>query len=211
MKAFISYNTKDKVLAGDIKESLIKFGITAFLAHDDIKPTQVWVERILDELYKSDIFLPLLTEEFHKSVWTSQEVGIAVGQGIFIVSLKTDTDPEGFLAQYQALKLKGSDLKQSALDIARLVSENTNLRRQFFDDIIALFENSNSFQEAILRAIQLNLFNGYSHAQVNAVIQATIDNDQIHSCAPIQSLRQWMKSRNTYQLDIRAQLLPSIQ
>ena len=180
MRTFISYSTTDRILAGEVKESLEDFGFSTFLAHDDIKPTQPWVERILDELNKSDIFFPLLTDNFHKSVWTSQEVGIAVGRGTFVVSLKVDVDPEGFLARFQALKLRPTNLKKSAFEIAHLVSEEASLRRLFLNDLISLYEASRSFDQAAYRSSQLNLFEGYTPSQVNAVLQAAINNNQIY-------------------------------
>ena len=124
MRTFLSYSAFDKILAGKIKQSLDHFGFSTFLAHDDIKPTQPWVERILDELNKSDVFLALLTNNFHKSIWTAQEIGIAIGQGLFVISLKVNADPKGFLAGFQALKVRPTNLKRAALEIARLVSEN---------------------------------------------------------------------------------------
>jgi hypothetical protein len=180
MRSFISYNTSDKILAGKIKQSLEQFGFSTFLAHDDIKPTQAWVERILDELNKSDVFLPLLTSSFHKSIWTLQEVGIAIGQGIYVIPLKVNTNPVGFLGQFQALKIRSTNLKKSAVEIAHVVSKNPNLRRQFLNDLIKMYEASSSFDEAIDGLHQLNLFEGYTSSQVNAVIKAGLDSNQIY-------------------------------
>ena len=43
-----------------------------------------------------------------------------------------------------------------------------------------MYEASSSFDEAAFRSNQLNLFKGYTPSQVNAVLQAAVDNNQIY-------------------------------
>ncbi|GAH19914.1 unnamed protein product, partial [marine sediment metagenome] len=42
----LSYSSKDKELAGQLKAELEGRGFTAFLAHEDIKPTKEWESEI---------------------------------------------------------------------------------------------------------------------------------------------------------------------
>jgi len=78
-KVFLSYSSKDRVIARKIKRGLNTFGVATFLAHDDLTPTVEWEEEILCALRECDAFLPILTENYPTSSWTDQEVGVAVG------------------------------------------------------------------------------------------------------------------------------------
>ena len=56
-------------------------------------------------LFSMHALLPLLTDGFHDSNWTDQEIGIAVGRGVPVISVKLGTDPYGFIAKYQAVQV----------------------------------------------------------------------------------------------------------
>ncbi len=64
MKAFISYSTQDKKYGAAVKAVLEEINIESFLAHDDVMVSEKWKERILAELRKCEIFIPLLSENF---------------------------------------------------------------------------------------------------------------------------------------------------
>lgn len=70
-----------------VKLNLNHYGLDVFLAHEDIEPTEEWQTRILSELKRASVFLPLLTDKFITSKWTAQECGIAVARGTFIGAL----------------------------------------------------------------------------------------------------------------------------
>jgi hypothetical protein len=112
-RAFLSYSSKNETLACEIRDALTSHGIDVFMAKHDIKPSKAWEEQILEGLKRTTIFLPLLTAEFHESVWTAQESGIAINAGHMIVPLKVDSNPEGFLAGIQALTIDKDDLHRS--------------------------------------------------------------------------------------------------
>jgi len=66
-----------------LKKSLELIGVSAFVAHTDIKPTTHWQEEIENALASMDAFVALLTEKFHESPWTDQEVGYPHPYGEF--------------------------------------------------------------------------------------------------------------------------------
>lgn len=180
LKVFLSYHSSDKALAGEIKLSLHHYGMDVFLAHEDIQPTEEWQTRILSELRRSDVFLPLLTENFIKSKWTSQECGVAVAKGTFIVSLKVSIDPFGFLSKYQAFNFRVENVPRSCSGIAKVIHKNRKLQKRFLDGLITSVERSNSFEEAKERASLLNEFDGYNGRQVNDILRTAIENSQIY-------------------------------
>ncbi|MBI1939477.1 MAG: toll/interleukin-1 receptor domain-containing protein [Ignavibacteriales bacterium] len=181
LKIFLSYNSQDSDLAGSIKRNLGSYGLSVFLAHEDIEPTQDWIDRLLLELNKSVVFIPILTESFLKSKWTSQEIGIALANDIFIISLKVDIDPFGFLSRYQALKFRTKNLPLSCSHITNLIYSNKHLRKQFLDGLIDLFTKSDTFDEAKYRSSLLKEYDGYTKTQVSKILRASIDNDQIYN------------------------------
>ena len=180
LKVFLSYHSSDKTLAGEIKSGLNHYGLDVFLAHEDIQPTEEWQSRILSELKRTDVFLPLLTEKFIISKWTSQECGVAVSRGTFIVSLKVSIDPFGFLSKYQAFNFRPENISRSCSGIARVIHKNRKLQKRFLDGLITSFGRSGSFEEAKELASLLNDFDGYNGRQVSDVLRKSIENSQIH-------------------------------
>jgi len=181
IKTFLSYHSTDKVLAGNIKKQLEKYGLDVFLAHEDIEPTQDWLEHILSEINKTDVLLPLLTDNFARSKWTDQECGIGIAKNAFIIALKVDIDPYGFLSRQQAYRFRRDNVTLSCQNIARLIHKNPKLQRAFLDGMILSFAASESFEEAKSKSSLLIDFNGYNARQVNEAIRSAIDNNQIYS------------------------------
>ena len=102
-KLFISHVSAEKVLASQISASMRIYGVSCFVAHEDIEPTKEWVDEIILALNTMDACLALLTPGFSESKWTGQEVGVAVGRGSLVVPVKMGLDPYGFIGRYQAL------------------------------------------------------------------------------------------------------------
>ena len=110
LKVFISYSSKDKHIAAIIKEGLSNLGQSSFLAHEDIAPSKEWQNEIINELKTCNVFVPLITENFKESDWTSQEIGAAFINDMEIIPISVDLPnqssilPYGFISKYQALK-----------------------------------------------------------------------------------------------------------
>ena len=122
-EVFISYSSKDKVLAGDIKRLLEKHdGIRCFLAHDDIIPGSEWEKEILSNLETCQVFLSLQTDNLTHSYWCQQESGFLLPRKIPVIPIVPDGvgKPVGFHAKYHAFPLKVNDLEKS---IDKLVKE----------------------------------------------------------------------------------------
>ena len=92
------------------------YGVTAFVAHDDIRPTRQWREEILKALNTMDAFVAVLTSGFSQSVWCNQEIGFAIAKRTSIISFKMEEDPPGFLGDAQALPWRKGKMAE---DIAR--------------------------------------------------------------------------------------------
>jgi len=99
-RVFLSHKAEVKKEAAILKDKLKFYGISCFVAHEDIHPTKEWQNEIENALHTMDSFVALLTEEFHDSLWTDQEVGFAFGRGVPIISVKLGKDPYGFIGKF---------------------------------------------------------------------------------------------------------------
>jgi TIR domain-containing protein len=92
-RLFLSHKAEVKKETSALKERLEAFGASCFVAHVDIHPTKEWQDEIESALSSMDAFVALLTEKFHESDWTDQEVGFALARGVPIVAVRLGRDP----------------------------------------------------------------------------------------------------------------------
>lgn len=79
-RLFLSHKSEVKKETAALKDRLALFGVSAFVAHEDIHPTREWQNEIENALHTMDAFAALLTHGFHDSDWTDQEVGFALAR-----------------------------------------------------------------------------------------------------------------------------------
>ncbi|MGA9048524.1 MAG: toll/interleukin-1 receptor domain-containing protein, partial [Dehalococcoidia bacterium] len=101
-RVFLSHKSEVKEETAKLKEKLKIYGITCFVAHTDIEPTKEWQTEIENALHSMDALIALLTDDFHNSDWTDQEVGFAFGRSVPIIPVKLGRDPYGFMGKFQA-------------------------------------------------------------------------------------------------------------
>ena len=123
-KLFISHISAHKKLAMRLKECLSVYGISAFVAHEDINPTLEWQIEIELALASMDAMVAFHTKGFSLSNWTQQEIGFALGADKKIIALKMDEDPTGFLSKHQALLRKERNGEQIAKEIYELLKDD---------------------------------------------------------------------------------------
>lgn len=113
-KVFISYSVKDRGLAGQLKDGLKASGIDAFLAHEDIEPSEKWRDRIISDLKSSATFIALRTENYLRSPYTEQECGfaLALNKRILTLSIDTSTEEMGFCSEFQGEKFKSDEIEK---------------------------------------------------------------------------------------------------
>lgn len=130
-RMFISHITSKKKQASRLKAVLEDYGITSFVAHEDINPTKEWQKEIQRALNSMDCMSAMLYDGFHQSNWCDQEVGIALGRNITVLPLLPDSDPYGFLGEYQGIKIKGMYPEALAKEIFKILCDNTNTRSKY--------------------------------------------------------------------------------
>ncbi len=209
LKAFLSYSNLDKELAGQIKQALEDYGIEVFLAHEDIEPSDEWVETIKVELRACNIFLPILTDNFHKSNWTAQETGIAFTHNKLIIPLKVTKDPYGFISKFQALPIDTTTIKPSCHKLVKTFVSKLEVGDLIIDALIRRFGGSGSFRNAAQNTELLTPYENYALSQVIDIIRYTIANSQINqSSGARKNLSKFIyKHINKYRNDIDSALL----
>jgi len=121
---FLSYSTRDKRLAGEIKRGLVDCDLDVFMAHEDLTPSALWVEEILRNINNCDAFVPILAEHFRGSMWTDQESGQALAKGKLIIPLMFSDSPHGFLGRFQAKKVDVDNLLPCCQTIAEIIGKH---------------------------------------------------------------------------------------
>lgn len=180
IRLFISYSTKDKILAGKIKTFLSSFGIEVFLAHEDISPSLEWQDVILQNLDSTDIFLPLITNNFKKSKWTDQESGCAVAKNKFIIPISIGLNPYGFLGKYQALKLDESKVFAGTISIVETIMKNGKFYDNMFNLIIESLSKSPTFDDAGMIAEFLSKIEIKTIDNMDKIIYSASKNSQVY-------------------------------
>jgi hypothetical protein len=147
-KLFLSHISPFKKETAELQKSLLSYGITSFVAHEDIEPTKEWQREIEIALKTMDGLAALLTPGFHESKWTDQEVGVAIGRSVPILSIRYGLDPYGFIGKYQGLQGLRKDLMQISKAILMVLLKNENSQQKMVHGLVYSFIESESFAES---------------------------------------------------------------
>lgn len=182
--AFISYSHKDRKLAGLVKSGFEAFGFNTFLAHEDLNPSADWQDTILRKLKACHVFLPLITDHFHDSFWTDQEVGAAVILRKCIVPLKVGNNPYGFMGKFQAQKISSRNetaIENYCWSIIRSLTDHRRLANDIKQVVIERFADSGSFRESARVAKYLSELEEFTDEQLETIVAGAAKNSQIYS------------------------------
>lgn len=179
VKLFISHRDTHKSKANELARALEPYGISSFVAHDTIEPMTQWQAEIRKGLETMDIMLAFVTDDFHKSPWTNQEIGYALGRDIPVLALKLQqTDPGGFLGHEQALRGSLDAPTESVRDICRLVGEALGQ-----SPLIGAFAASRDFTETIRRFDRMSeVVERLSDDEVKQIMDGFAANSQLYEC-----------------------------
>ncbi len=145
LRLFLSHVSSFKKTTAALRTALLDYGITSFVAHDDIAPSLPWQSVIEVALSEMEALAALLTDGFHESAWTDQEIGYALGRGIPVISLRRDLDPYGFIAKEQAINARQRSVAQVAHDIALTLRRHRETREGMGRALAARLARSSSW------------------------------------------------------------------
>lgn len=184
VRLFISHRDTHKSQANELARVLEPYGISSFVAHDTIEPMTEWQAEIRKGLDTMEIMLAFVTNDFHESVWTNQEIGFALVRNIPIISLKLQqSDPKGFIRDQQALKGRLDDPATSVQAIYDLLAERLGNRERLQSGFISAFVEARSYSEAKERFDRMEkVVNRLSDDEVKRIIDGFTANSQLYNC-----------------------------
>ena len=147
-RLFISHLATQRKVAAQLQESLLRYGISSFVAHNDIEPTSEWQNQIEIALSTCEALVALLHDGFHESKWTDQEIGFAMGRSIPVCAVQFGEAPYGFIGRFQAFNGRDEESRELAKQIFDAYRKNKQTKRRMVEVMVSLFEDSNSFAEA---------------------------------------------------------------
>ena len=204
IRVFISHVARYKTLATEIKEGLADFAVASFVAHEDIEPTAEWQTEIELALFSMDVLVALWTEGFSESKWTEQEVGIAIGREVPIVSVSLGVDPYGFIGKYQAIRGISKTRDQILDGILGVLFKRDGIREEAIDAFIKKLSDAYNYARANSLARYLSMIDQMSPDQEQSLVEAFNTNSQVneaHGFNPhiIDHLKRW--TGNNYKIE----------
>jgi hypothetical protein len=154
VRAFLSHIHQERHLVGQVKRWLAElYGITSFVAHDDIHPSKQWREAIKEGLGSCHVFVAFLHDGYHESQWCDQEAGWALARGIPILPVRPSgfdrsKARDGFLEEHQDISLDraGGSVEYWAADqIFQSVLRHSQTREVGVKALAEAFVSSRSF------------------------------------------------------------------
>ena len=177
-RLFLSHLAKHRRFANDVQLRLADYGVSAFVAHNDIEPTREWQDEIEAALATCDALLALLHRKFHESTWTDQEIGYAMGRDLLIVSVDLGTVPYGFIGKFQALQ--GTDKSDEIADeLAKILWKHPKTRKKMAIATVECFCDSDSFDAAKRRVDYLSKIEYWDSSLSERLLAASEHNNQI--------------------------------
>jgi TIR domain len=178
-RLFISHLSGQRMFAAELQESLLRYGISAFVAHNDIEPTLEWQAQIETALSTAESLIALLHPDFHASNWTDQEIGFAMGRGLPVYAVHFGHAPYGFIGRFQAFAGQGKTAAALAREIFDSYRKNKQSQRKMADVLVGLFEDSPSFADAKARIGYLEELEFWDVSFVARIQTAAESNSQI--------------------------------
>jgi len=152
LRLFLGHKAEYKKQTSQFKGAMDYYGVSCFVAHEDIEPTKEWQNEIEKALFSMDAMVALMTEEFSNSRWTDQEIAVAIGRQIPIIPVRLGMDPYGFIGKFQGLSGTGKAAKALAKEVYDLLWTKSSLKGQLAESLVGRFAASASFAQANDRA-----------------------------------------------------------
>lgn len=191
-RLFVSHLAVERAFAAQLQEALLQYGISGFVAHNDIEPTLEWQTQIETALATCDSLAALLHPDFHKSNWTDQEIGFAMGRGLPVFAVRFGQDPYGFIGRFQGFNGGGKNAEIIAKELFDAYRKNKQTQKRMGEVLVSLFEESGSFAMAKTRIGYLEQLETWDSSFIPRIEAALDSNSQIEG--------SWGVSERVHQL-----------
>lgn len=194
-RVFLSHLTANKVSAANLKEALLPYGISSFVAHEDITVAKPWQDELEKALNTMDALVAIFETGFKDSDWCCQEIGWALGRNVPVVPIARTMLPYGFVGAIQAIKPKvNSDARDVAREVVKALLSNEKHKGKYIDTICRLLLISNEKQE-LLEWIQLLTDNNVQSSDILYLSTHASENDALMSTDVLPRLNSLLEQK----------------
>ncbi|MCF6255344.1 MAG: TIR domain-containing protein [Gammaproteobacteria bacterium] len=172
VKLFVSHLSSNRKRMSHLKASLANWGISAFIAHEDIEASKEWRDEVEAGLETMEVMVAVVEPKFKESDWCAQEVGFALGRKIDIIPLKAGLDPFGFFGKYQGIQIKGKTAETVASDITQVLLKKPKHRDKCLQSLGNAFSTLQSSKKIEL----INILDSWSivtDAQIKTLFECS--------------------------------------
>lgn len=170
LRAFICHLSSNRERISALKMSLGQWGISAFIAHEDIKVSREWRDEVEVGLETMDVFVAVVEPGFKESDWCVQEVGYALGRKVEIIALRAGLDPFGYFGKYQGIQVKGKLTNRVANEVTRALLNKPRHRLRLLQCIAKAFSTLPSKKKIELIGI-LDSWSTVTDQQLKALLE----------------------------------------
>jgi hypothetical protein len=178
-RLFLSHVSKHKLAVSKLKDELELFGISAFVAHEAIKPSLEWLKEIELALRSMHALLALVTPDYHASVWTDQETGWAFGRGVLVVPVRLGVDPYGFAGKVQGITGDLEHSKTLAKSVFETLLANPQTHGEVRRSFVTALCGSGSFNQSIMLRDYIPEIADFTDEEKAAMREACEKNTQV--------------------------------
>lgn len=178
-RLFLSHISAQKEIVSEVKISLGASGVDAFVAHQDIEPTKKWLDQVEIALQTCDALAAILTEGFHESDWTDQEVGFCVNRRVLVVPVRLGVDPYGFISRYQAFTPSLRNSLAVATGLFDILCKHDLTAEKMGSALVSHFADSGSFADARKNVKLLQRVKTWTPEMLREIEQSVEKNRQI--------------------------------
>lgn len=191
-RLFICHLASFQKTISSLKIELEKYGISSFVAHEDIEPTKEWQDEIEKGLFSMDVLCAVLMPGFSESKWTDQEIGVAFGRGILIIPIRRELDPYGFIGKFQGLQAHGKNIGQVAEGIFDIISTHTKSSTKLINCLTELFLLSNNIDEGQQRIFVIKKLKSLPIDKIVLLHDRIIDNKVLKNTKILKDFNELM-------------------
>ncbi len=179
LKLFTSHLAVHQEYVGQVAYCLSSEGVSAFVAHTSIEPSQEWQSVIETALRSCDAMVVFLHEGFHESNWCDQEVGFSLARRIPVMPITIDVMPYGFMSKFQAMKAKGVASQALSRRITQWLSSTPTAQAPMTAGLVNAFADSASYDSTRRLLAMLQRMPRFTPTQLESLDTASKMNSQV--------------------------------
>ncbi|MBI4529543.1 MAG: toll/interleukin-1 receptor domain-containing protein [Deltaproteobacteria bacterium] len=179
LRLFITHRAQDKLAAVELKTKVAPYGVSGFVAHQDIEPNQVWQSEIERALVSMHALVAMIIPGFDSSVWCHQEIGFALGRGVPVIPLRLGADPHGFIGRIQALNGDLSNIQGLASNLVDTLLKADQTSAMMREHLVLEFEHAKTWETARLLRPKLLTVTRFDGGQLTRIEKALTENQKV--------------------------------